>query len=142
MKRRRRSQRTEVDEDEGSPIDIIPLIDVMFLLLCFFIFMTLAMVVQEGVNVSLARAESSTSVQQKEPIVVSIDEQGTLFLNKEETTEDRIIAQLKKRAGEDSDRPVFINADQEARHKRVMLALDSVRQAGLKNVTFTVEPQG
>lgn len=140
--RRRRSKRKKLDEDEDNPIDIIPLIDVMFLLLCFFIFMTLAMVMQEGVNVSLAKAESSTSVQEKEPIVVSVDESGTLFLNKEETTEDRIIAQLKERAGDNSERPVFINADQEARHKRVMLALDSVRQAGLTNVTFTVKPEG
>lgn len=142
MRRRRRQSRYDSEEDEdGNPIDIIPLIDVMFLLLCFFIFITMAMVVQEGVNVDLARAESSQSVQDQDPIVISVKESGSLFLNKEEMSDEALRSTLRNRAESDSEQPVFINADEEARHTRVMFALDSVRRAGLSNVTFTVKPK-
>ncbi len=140
MRRRRQSQYEDEDVDD-NPIDIIPLIDVIFLLLCFFIFLSLAMVVQEGMDVSLAQAQSGESVQDREPLVISINDQGELFLRENSVNDDELLAKLESVANQNADRPVFINADQEARHKRVMLALDSVRQAGLSNVTFTVEPQ-
>jgi biopolymer transport protein ExbD len=139
--RRRRQSSYEEDDVDDTPIDIIPLIDVIFLLLCFFIFLSLAMVVQEGVDVNLAQAESGESVQDREPLVISINDQGELFLRERSVDEDELLAKLKAEAEQNSDRPVFINADKETRHRRVMLALDTVRRAGLSNVTFTVEPQ-
>jgi len=141
VKRLRRKNRETYPEQDERAIDIIPLIDVMFLLLCFFIFLTLAMVFQEGINVDLAQAQEGASVQEQEPVVVSIDEAGKLFLNKEQVSEDNLVSMLKQRAEQNPDRPVFINADENARHKRVIFAMDSIQKAGLSNVTFTVRPQ-
>lgn len=140
MRRRRQSQYDGDDVDE-NPIDIIPLIDVIFLLLCFFIFLSLAMVVQEGMDVSLAQAQSGESVQDQESLVLSVDDEGKLFFRKNSVSKEELLTKLQSVSEQNPDRPVFINADENARHKRVMLALDVVRQAGLSNVTFTVEPQ-
>lgn len=140
MKRLRRDREDSYPGDDENDIDIIPLVDVMFLLLTFFIFMTLAMVIQEGVNVSLASAESGESVERKEPIVLSVDESGQYFFNKSEVTEETLRRRLERTAEQNPEKSVFINADQSVNHRSVIEVLDAVRRSGLSNVTFTVKP--
>lgn len=140
MNRLRRQDGDSYPEDEGDDIDIIPLVDVMLLLLTFFIFVTMAMVVQEGVSVSLASAESGKSVKKKDPLVISIKNSGTYFLNKTKVSAEKLQSRLEQRFGNNSEQPVFINADKGADHEYVIRALDKVRQSGLSNVTFTIEP--
>jgi biopolymer transport protein ExbD len=140
MERLRNSNRQSYPEEEGDEIDIIPLVDVIFLLLTFFIFITLSMVVQEGVNVSLASSETGQSVKDREPIVVSVKESGQIYFNKNQVSAKELLSRLKRRASRNKKQPVFLNADQAAQHKNVIEALDTVRKSGLSNVTFTVKP--
>ncbi|MFB6344354.1 MAG: ExbD/TolR family protein [bacterium] len=137
---RRRSRRSPENDDEA--IDIIPLIDVMFLLLCFFIFLTLAMVMQEGIAVELAQAQSGESVtSQKEPLAVSVKADGSIYLNKEEVKENRLKQMLQAHASENPDRPVRLNAAKGAKHSHVIKALDAIRQSKLSNLVFTIKPE-
>lgn len=142
MKRLRRDREDSYPGEDETDIDIIPLVDVMFLLLTFFIFMTLAMVIQEGVNVNLASAESGESVQQKEPVVLSIKGSGQYLFNKSEVGEENLRERLKQIARQNADRSIFINADKSVNHRTVIEVLDTVRKSGLSNVTFTVKPSG
>jgi len=140
MERLRRDRDDSYPDNEGDDIDIIPLVDVMLLLLTFFILVTLSMVVQEGVNVSLAEAETGESVKNQEPIVVSVRSSGEYFLNEREVSIQSLLKTLRQQANQSSDRPVYLNADKAARHKYVIKALDTIRKSGLSNVTFTVKP--
>jgi len=128
-------------ENDETGIDIIPLVDVMFLLLTFFIFMTLAMVIQEGIGVNLASAQSGGSVKDQEPIVISIQADGQYFLGEEETNKEDLSSRLEAVSRQDENRPVFLNVDDATPHRHVIDALDLVRKSGLSNVTFTVKPE-
>lgn len=143
MRRRRRQQsRSSPYADEDDAIDIIPLIDVIFLLLCFFIFLTLAMVVQEGIAVDLAKATTGESVErERKPLVVSVDQDGKIYLDEEQVTEDELPARLRAHARRNPDRPVHLNADEGAQHGRVITALDAVRQSDLTNLVLTIKPR-
>ena len=62
-------------------VEIIPLIDVMFLLLCFFVYSTMNMVVQQGIFVDLASSDSSDVLQEDQRfIIVSVDKTGHIVL--------------------------------------------------------------
>lgn len=141
MSRRRRRSRDYTEEEEPD-VSIIPLIDVMFLLLCFFVFLTLAMVLQEGIPVELASAESGDPrTIEKDQLVVSVKSNGALFLNKKKMTEKKLLEKLKQVAEQSADRVVLINAARRSEHQRVMSAMDLIREAGLSNVVFTVKPE-
>lgn len=140
MKRMRRNRDDFYAGDEETDIDIIPLLDVIFLLLTFFIFMTLAMVIQKGVEVELASAKSGQAVEKQDPLVVSVKGDGQYFLGEKRTARKRLRKRLGRMARKNEERPVQLNAAGSARHRDVISALDVIRRSGFSNVTFTVEP--
>lgn len=141
MKRLRRDREDSYPGDDETDIDIIPLVDVMFLLLTFFVFMTLAMVIQEGIGVNLASAQSGSSVKEQKPIVISIQADGEYHLGEEKTTPEDLSRHLESVSNRNKNRPVFLNVDSATAHRHVIGALDLVRKSGLSNVTFTVKPE-
>jgi len=125
----------------SSRVDILPLVDVMFLLLAFFIVVTMSMVLQKGIFVNLAKAESGESASaEHESIVITVDVDGVFHYNKDEVNESQLKERLSAAFGEEQERDVFINGDGKAIHDRIMKAVDIVRQVGFSNVVFTVEP--
>ena len=123
-------------------VEIIPLIDVMFLLVAFFMVITISMVMQKGIFVDLSPAETGdSSMNEQDTLVVSVDADGTFFLNKEEISTELLAQRLADAAKQDVDIPVVINADRQARHESVVEALDLVRRSELHNVIFSVEPK-
>ncbi len=122
-------------------VEIVPLIDVMFLLVAFFMVVSISMVLQKGIVVDLAPAESAdASLADDTLIVVSVDAAGGLFLNKDAIDAEALGRLLLEKAQENKDTAVVLNADKNARHKDVVTALDIIRKSTLHNVTFSVEP--
>jgi len=123
-------------------VEIIPLIDVMFLLVAFFMVVSISMVAQKGIFVDLAPAiTGDSSFEDSESLVLSIDGSGSLFLNKESLSEQALSLRLQERAQQAIKTSVIINADKQTPHEQVIAALDLVRQSGLHNVIFAVEPR-
>lgn len=123
-----------------SRVEMLPLIDVMFLLVAFFMVAIISMVEQQGINVDLAKSESSKELlSDSEDSVVTVTATGNYFLNKEEFTEQNLPDALAKLFSANPKRVIFLNADKNAIHQDVMTALDIVRKTGFINVTFTVE---
>ncbi|MCI5064127.1 biopolymer transporter ExbD [bacterium] len=123
-------------------VEIVPLIDVMFLLVAFFMVVSISMVHQRGIFVDLSPAETSdSSLEEPDAIVISVDKDGKLYLNKEEIEIAVLEEELQKAAAKNSETPVIMNADREARHGRVITALDLIRKSALHNVIFSIEPK-
>ncbi len=133
--RRRRSRR------ERRGVDIVPLVDVIFLLLCFFVLLSLNMVYQQSLRVNLAEAHTGNPEQQRDDaIVLTVRADGSLFLDGEEADVGNLEQRLNAlREGRSSPR-VRIHADGEAAHAEVIRAVDAVRRSGIEDVIFNVRP--
>ena len=116
-------------------IEMIALIDVVFLLLVFFIYAMLSMTVFRGLDLNLPRAEGSV---QRDAIVVTVDRGNRLSAEGDTMEADQIVAWAMaehRRTG----LPVLIRGDREADLGIALELLAALREAGLEAVSFQVE---
>ena len=125
-----------------SEINVVPYIDVMLVLLV--VFMITAPILSQGVTVDLPKAASQTlQPSEREPIIVSVNQQGTYFLNVGSTPSDPIEAQalvvrvaaeleLAKQAGQKLS--VLVKGDQGVAYGKVVQAMALLKQAGAEQV--------
>lgn len=122
-------------------VELVPLIDMFFLLLVFFIFGIFSMTIQQGLIVDLPMAATADSTSKEDVLTISVTAEGILFFNQQPATLATLPALLRQ-GGTIANRPlVVINADRQASHGAVMAVLDAVRQAGLSRVSFQTAPE-
>jgi biopolymer transport protein ExbD len=131
--------RDEEDGDMPPQINIVPMIDVIFAILTFFIMSTLFLSRTEGLPVNLPKASSGQG-QPTTQIVVTIDSQGQLFLNQQPSTLEVLNGQVQSLVGNRPQVVVIINADQQVSHGRVVLVMDQLRRIPQVKLA-TVRPQ-
>ena len=122
-------------------VEMVPLIDMFFLLLVFFIFGVFSMSLQEGIVVDLPAAATASPLKEDETVTISITEEGGLFLDQGAMTLDTLAAALRSEALRSPKPFVAINADTRVRHGLVIKVLDTVREAGLQRVSFQTAPE-
>jgi len=125
-------------------INVVPYIDVMLVLL--IIFMVTAPLLTQGVQVNLPKAGATSLPDPKrEPIVVSLDRAGRLYVNlgdnksrpiDEATLSERVRTVL----GRDRETPVLLKADEGLAYGRVIHAMVLLQQAGAARVGFVTDP--
>ncbi|MFZ5536154.1 MAG: ExbD/TolR family protein [Pseudomonadota bacterium] len=121
-------------------LDLTPLIDVVFLLLLFFM-LTTTFVEATRLKVDLPEAGQGAAAEHKdEPWVIEIDAAGHYALNGEVVEADQLAARLRAVPGRSEDTQVLIRADGRATHQAVVRALDAARAAGLVHVGLATEP--
>ena len=116
-------------------IEMLPLIDIVFLLLVFFIYAMLSMVVHRGIPIDLPAATTSR-VDQSDYLSLSIEEDGSIYLDKDRATLSTLPDVLRQRRVEQPDLKLFIGGDRAVRYEKVIEVLDVVRQAGISRVAF------
>jgi len=114
---------------------MVPLIDMFFLLLVFFIFGVFSMTVQQGILVDLPSAKTAGSTNEP-ALTISLTADGSLFLNQAPITVQRLGAALRHEQTRRPDLLVVINADRHVPHGSVIAVLDAVRDAGLQRVSL------
>src|SRR5262245_23233842 len=120
-------------------IEIIPMIDVVFFLLVFFMMASLAMTIHQGLPVSLpAAASGERAVAETASITLARD--GGTFLDREAVSVFALRGRIEARLAARPDLAVVINADREVAHARVVDVLDELRQAGAGRVAIAVTP--
>ena len=122
-------------ETKKARVEMLPLIDVVFLLLVFFIYAMLSMVVHHGLKVDLPSA-GSFSLEKEDYIAITIDADNHLFLNDEPTEVDGLAARVLVLRGENT-KPVFINGDRKADLGLAIELLDDLKKAGIEEVSFS-----
>jgi biopolymer transport protein ExbD len=116
-------------------LNVTSLIDVLFLLLIFFIVST-TFLSQPAIKLELPKAKHSDVVRQK-PLVVYIDQYGKVFLN-DEPIEIPLLGEALRRKLEDvSEKALVIKADSRVSHGNVVEILDIVKGAGVKKLVFS-----
>lgn len=116
-------------------IEILPLIDIVFLLLVFFIYAMLSMAVHRGVPVRLP--DSSTARIEKESLLsITIRESGEVLLDKDRIPIEDLARSLKLRAGQEASPGVLLFADKKVPCQFLIQVLDQVRMAGLTRISL------
>ena len=115
------------ETDLPPKINILPMIDVIFAILVFFIVSSLYLTRSEGLPVNLPRA-STAEVQKTQQITVSLDEQGKLTINSKPAQIEQLKAEIERLIEAESNTTVIINADRTVEHGRVVEAIDRIRQ--------------
>lgn len=124
-------------------IEIIPLIDIIFFLLATFIMVSLSMTKNEGVQVALPTAGSSTPLENKEEVekavTLSVTDKGDVFFNKEKITLAQLPLKLQTFKSASKDPKVIINGDASADFRNVVAVLDEVRKIGIAKVGINTD---
>jgi len=125
-------------EPEKARIEVIPMIDIIFFLLVFFMLSTLSMTINRGLPVNLPKAASS----QREPgesFNITVTREGDIFLNKEPITLQNMGQRVKAALASNPQLAVVINADGQVLHSTVVDILDELRQAGVSGLAIAVK---
>lgn len=121
-------------------INIVPMIDVIFAILTFFIMSTLFLTRSEGLPVNLPEA-SSAETQAPEQLVVTIDAAGNLALDRRPLPLDNLVSELQARVLTGQSSVVVINADEAVPHGQVIQVMDRLRVIeGVKLAIATQQP--
>ena len=128
----------------GAPkkarIEILPLIDIVFLLLVFFIYAMLSMAVHRGVAVSLPTA-SSGSIERELVLSITVKENGEVFLEKDRVSVESLARLLRLRAKKRDGNGVLLFADKKVSYQLLIRVLDQVRMAGLSRISLQTEQE-
>lgn len=125
---------------KSARIELIPLIDIIFLLLVFFIYSMLSMVVYRGIPVQLPEADS-VEKQTDDVLAITIDADGDIFVDREKVSRTELISVLKELRAAASDRGVIISGHGEVDYRVFVEVLDKVRLAGFKQVSMEARPR-
>ena len=119
-------------------IEMLPLIDVVFLLLVVFIYAMLSMAVHKGMPVALPVGEQIQPTKEQ-PISVTIQADGTIFLNKAPVALEQLVSALKHQPGVGPETGVLLFADRNLAYQQLFEVLDRVRQAGLHRISLQAQ---
>jgi biopolymer transport protein ExbD len=126
---------------EDAQIQIIPLIDVIFCILTFFILASLQMTRQQAINVDLPQAATG-QVQMREMLVVTIDNVGQTYIDKQPIDPASLYDRLKQYHDNKPEGLLVLNASQSAYYNDVIRVLDILRKVGGDKVALATIPEG
>ncbi len=121
-----------------SEINVTPLVDVMLVLL--IVFMVAAPLMAQGVKVDLPTSHAKPLIEEKPPIAVSLDSQGTLFVDKSEVSKETLITTLIKETDGDKERRINIRGDKTLAYGKVIEAMGEINDAGFSKIALISDP--
>lgn len=132
--------RRRLEPDQPLQINVVPLIDVLFALLTFFVLSTLVLTRSEGLPVNLPKAATAKS-QTQTRVTVTINPQGALALNRKPIQLDALEGRVRELMATNQQTVVVINADEGVDHGQVIAVMDRVRRIeGAKLAIATQRP--
>lgn len=123
-------RRREKIKDKTPELMISPMIDLIFLLLAFFIISTMYMTEVRTISIELPQAESAEVVH-KSSSLVSVKKDGTYWLDEKKMPLEKLVEEVKARSRANPSYSVVIRGEKEARYNDVIHVLDACKSAGL-----------
>jgi biopolymer transport protein ExbD len=115
------------EPEENFEINIVPMIDVIFAILAFFMVSSLSLTRSQGLPVNLPSAQTSEPKQTAQ-INVTIETDGDIFVDREPIELAQLKGTLTEKIAPNSDSLVIINADEKVEHGQVVKVMDRLRQ--------------
>ncbi len=125
------------DDDIQSEPNVVPLCDILLVLL--IIFMVVTPLVKKGVDVRLPTALNMIDYPENPELVLSIREDGRLYLNQEEVTEENLSTALEEIMLTAGDKKLYLRADQDLEFGRVVEIIGPLKEAGVEVVGIIAE---
>jgi len=130
--------KVKLEKAPKARIEMLPLIDIVFLLLVFFIYAMLSMAVHRALPVMLP--ESSTADIDKNALLsITVKSDGSVYLDKEPVPIDLLAEKLTRKAMAANDPAVLLFADRNLSYQYLFKVLDQIRTAGLTRISLQSE---
>ena len=123
-------------------LELTPLIDVVFLLLIFFMVSTTFVNEPAGLQVELPRSENRDVIPEGTDVSVHLSADGRVFVEEEPVAGDQLRERLAAVALDDPNTMVVLRADESLAHGRVVQVMDLARDLGLRNFAIATESAG
>jgi len=127
--------------NEGSKvnanINVTPMVDVMLVLL--IIFMVTAPLMTSGVSVDLPKTDAKPLNTDSQPLTVSINAGGKIFLQDQEVELPELVSKLQAIAQNNQDRRIFVRGDKDLAYGRIMEVMGTITQGGFTKVALLAE---
>ena len=120
-----------------SEINVTPFVDVMLVLLV--VFMVTAPLLSVGVPVDLPKTNAASLNDSEEPLLVTIDREGIVYIQKQEVGQDQLVARLQAITGAKPDTKIFVRGDQAIQYGTVMRVMGQISAAGFERVSLMAE---
>jgi biopolymer transport protein ExbD len=119
-------------------IEMLPLIDIVFLLLVFFIYAMLSMAVHRGLQVLLPTS-ASAKIEKELIVSVTIKSDETIYVDKEQIGLNDLASLLKTKAETDKDVGILLFADRSLSYQKLFQVLDQIKNAGIHRISLQAE---
>lgn len=129
------ARRSVLDEEEGTDIDLSPMIDCIFILLIFFIVATV-FVEERGVQANKPDAAAPTSLQEDRSLVLQITAENEILLDGQEISLAEVPGRVKAHVGAGEDVPVVVRAHEKADHGTFVSVWDAALRGGAETLSF------
>ncbi|EDM68773.1 biopolymer transport exbD protein [Moritella sp. PE36] len=132
-------RRRRIRAEDDTQIDMTPMLDVVFIMLIFFI-VTTSFVRESGVEVNRPKAATATE-QTKAGIFIAIKADGEIYMDRKQVDIQRLGANLERILADRGEVGLVIQADQDTRHGIVVKVMDAARTAGIGQISVAAEPK-
>ncbi|MBX6369838.1 MAG: protein TolR [Rhodospirillales bacterium] len=124
-----------------SEINVTPLVDVMLVLL--IVFMVAAPLLTVGVPVDLPQTQAPAINEQKEPLVITVNAQGQIYIQETEVADDQLAPRLQAITNNNPQATIYVRGDKGLQYGRIMEVMGMVGSAGFTKVSLIAEmPRG
>ncbi|MBD2576259.1 biopolymer transporter ExbD [Oscillatoria sp. FACHB-1406] len=132
--------RLDNSTEQDMRVEIIPLIDVIFCILVFFLLAAVDVSRQRAIGLDLPKA-STGEAQRPEQVLVSLDYAGQIYIEQQPVADDRLYQAVESYFQRRPDTIMLLYASKDVRYDRVMQVLDVLRQVGGRRVALATLPQ-
>lgn len=131
------SSRSSRTKRAVSDINVTPLVDVMLVLL--IIFMVTSPMLVSGINVDLPKTSSSPISGKDEPLAITVDKSGDIYIHDHAIKEDELVDKLVAITQEKYDTRIFVRGDKAIDYGQVMRVVGLISTAGFKKISLVTE---
>ena len=124
--------------NKKARIEMLPLIDIVFLLLVFFIYAMLSMAVHRGLPVALPTSSSAT-IDKELVLSVSVKTDGTIYINRDQIPLNDLSSTLISKTKGYKDPGVLLFADRDLSYQKLFSVMDQIRTAGINRISLQAE---
>ena len=127
-----------LNTNRKARIEMLPLIDIVFLLLVFFIYAMLSMAVHRGLPIQLPTS-SSVKIDKSLVLSVTVKADGTIFIDKEKIAPKKLTKALQMKAKGEKEPGVLLFADRSLAYQKLFHVLDQIRNSGISRISLQAE---